>query len=179
MAGWCTLNVSHQRGASVYLRYAEYKMQPQTGDFVTSSSVTIDNTDLRNIAVEDVYIVNGTGEQGWELLEPEFTYRGFRYIMIASNYMFYAAKDISCPVVHSEGALVGNFTSSNAVIAQIQHNTLWSQISNTMSLMTDCPQRNERKGWLGDAAGSADLSMFNFDFVLTTPTHAHDTTHCP
>ena len=169
MVGWCTANVSHLRGSSVYVRYAEYKMQPpQPAPMLATSSVDIDTTNLRYIAVEDVYIVNGTA--GWELLEPQFTYRGFRYVWLASNYRPYPASAISCPVVHSEGSLVGSFSSSSAVINQIQQNILWTQIGNTMSLMTDCPQRNERKGWLGDASGSADLSM-NFDFANVYRNH--------
>ena len=175
MVGWCTLNVSHLRGSSVYIRYSEYKMQPTIGPVVVTPNVDIDTTNLRNIAVEDVFIVNGTGPggAGWEVLEPEFTYRGFRYVSIYSNYRFYKAADVSCPVVHSEGSLVGNFTTSSAVINQIQHNILWSQIANTMSLMTDCPQRNERKGWLGDASGSADLSMYMFDFSNVYRNHVN------
>ena len=66
---------------------------------------------------------------------------------------------------------MGNFTTSSSVINQIQQNILWTQIGNTMSLMTDCPQRNERKGWLGDASGSADLSMYNFDFANVYRNH--------
>jgi len=136
MVGWCSVNVSHLRGSSVYVRYAEYKMQPlqQTPQLVTTS-VDFDTTNLRYIAVEDVYVVNGT--VGWEMLEPQFTYRGFRYVWLASNYRPYPASAISCPVVHSEGSLVGNFTTSSAVINQIQQNILWTQIGNTMSLMTD------------------------------------------
>ena len=172
------MNVSHLRGSSVYVRYAEYKMQPlPPGPTVLSETVDIDVTNLRHIAVEDVYVVNGSsssnseGRAGWELLEPQFTYRGFRYVWIGSNYRPYPASAVSCPVVHSEGSLVGVFSSDSAVLQQIQHNIQWSQLSNTMSLMTDCPQRNERKGWLGDAALSADLSMFNFDFANVYRNH--------
>ena len=171
MVGWCSVNVSHLRGSSVYVRYAEYRMQPPTpAPMVATYSVDIDTSNLRYIAVEDVYVVNGSSV-GWELLEPQFTYRGFRYVWLASNYWRYSAADISCPVVHSEGSLVGSFSSSSAVINQIQQNIQWSQKGNTMSLMTDCPQRNERKGWLGDASGSADLSMFNFDFANVYRNH--------
>ena len=85
IVGWCSVNVSHQRGSSVYVRYAEYKMQPlQPAPMVETNSVDIDTSNLRYIAVEDVYVVNGTA--GWEMLEPQFTYRGFRYVWIASNY---------------------------------------------------------------------------------------------
>ena len=128
MVGHCAINQSFIRGVSIYVRHAEYKMLDQDlGPFGTSNTGNIDSSDLHSIAVEDVYFPNG-GEQ--ELLEPSFTYRGFRFISIQANDDVDAGS-ISCPVVHSEGELVGNFTTDNPVIAQTQQNILWSQIGNT------------------------------------------------
>ncbi|UJR17759.1 hypothetical protein I4U23_004657 [Adineta vaga] len=64
-----------------------------------------------------------------------------------------------------ETTLKGHFSSSNQVINQIQHNILWGLLSNSMSLPTDCPQRDERKGWMGDAALSVNVALYNFDFI--------------
>ena len=169
MVGWCAVNTSLPRGSSVYIRYAEYRQYPRDSR-VADPFTNIDNSNYFNIAAEDTYIVNGSvdGVAGAaEYLEPSMTYRGFRYINVYSN-LGVAAESVSCPVVHSEGVLVGNFSTDNDVINQIQQNVLWSQIGNTMSLMTDCPQRNERRGWLGDAAGSADLSMYHIHTLTFT-----------
>ena len=167
MVGWCAINTSLPRGSSMYIRYSEYRqLKPPPNPFL-DGFVNIDSSNYFNIAAEDVYIANGSmhGQvSAAELFEPSFTYRGFRYISVLSNAGL-PASSVHCPVVHSEGSLVGNFSSDNDVFSQIQRNILWSQIGNTMSLMTDCPQRNERRGWLGDASGSADLSMFMFDFA--------------
>ena len=166
MVGWCTINTTLPRGSSVYVRYAEYRQAPRTNPYADTFT-NLDASNYFNIAAEDTYIVNGSvdGMVGAvEVLEPSMTYRGFRYVNVYTNTGL-PASSVSCPVVHSEGTLVGNFSTDNDIINQIQQNILWSQIGNTMSLMTDCPQRNERRGWLGDAAGSADLSMFMFDFA--------------
>jgi alpha-L-rhamnosidase len=74
-------------------------------------------------------------------------------------------EDIECLVVHSETTLKGHFTSSNPIVNQIQHNIQWGQLSNIMSLPTDSPQRDERRGYLGDAALSADEALYNFDLI--------------
>ena len=73
--------------------------------------------------------------------------------------------DVECPVVHSETTLKGHFTTSNPVINKIQHNIQWGQLSNIMSLPTDCPQRDERRGWMDDAAISVDEALYNFDLI--------------
>jgi hypothetical protein len=136
MAGYCTASVSLPRGSSLYIRYAEYKMQPTTGPLAVSSTVTIDQTNLHAIVVEDSYVLNGSTDGQPELLEPSFTYRGFRYINVYWNGVM-AANTISCPVVHSEGVLIGNFSTDNAVISQIQQNVLWSQITSQITDSTD------------------------------------------
>ncbi len=73
--------------------------------------------------------------------------------------------NVECLVVHSETTLTGHFSTSNPIVNQIQHNIQWSQLSNSMSLPTDCPQRNERRGWLGDASLSVDEALYNFDLI--------------
>lgn len=93
--------------------------------------------------------------------------------------------DVECPFVHSETTLKGHFSTSNPVVNQIQHNIQWGQLSNIMSLPTDwfvifryqffihtcfllifsSPQRNERRGWMGDAALSVDEALYNFDLI--------------
>jgi len=94
-----------------------------------------------------------------------FTYHGFRYVSVFAPPNSLTADDVECPFVHSETTLIGKFSSSNPIVNQIQHNIQWGQLSNSMSLPTDCPQRNERRGWMGDAALTVNEALYNFDFV--------------
>ena len=163
-AGWCKLSsLNAARSTIIQLRYAEFRY--------AELRYTLDDTDidmwgfyyenLREISVTDNVILNGTGN---ETFEPVFTYHGFRYLLV-TGYNNITKDDVECYNAHSETTYIGNFTSSSTVLNQIQHNILWSQLSNMMSLPTDCPQRNERRGYLGDAALSVDETLFNFDYV--------------
>ncbi|CAF4325997.1 unnamed protein product, partial [Adineta steineri] len=76
-----------------------------------------------------------------------------------------SVNDVECPVVHSQTTVKGHFASSNPIINQIQHNVQWGQLGNSMSLPTDCPQRDERKGWMGDAALTVNEALYNFDLI--------------
>ncbi len=66
-----------------------------------------------------------------------FTYHGFRYIAIWNPPSQMSIDDVECPFVHSETTQIGNFSSSNPIINQIQHNIQWGQLSNIMSVPTD------------------------------------------
>ena len=72
-------------------------------------------------------------------------------------------EQVECYFTHTETTMVGNFTTSNTIMNQIHHNVQWGQLSNMMSLPSDCPQRDERKGWMGDAGLTVDESLYNFD----------------
>ncbi|CAF1232158.1 unnamed protein product [Rotaria sp. Silwood1] len=158
-AGWCKLSsLKAAKSTIIQLRYAELRYsRGQNG--IDFRGLYYEN--LQSIAVMDTVILNGTGN---ETFEPLFTYHGFRYLLV-NGYDNICKDDIECYNAHSETTLIGNFTSSSAVLNQIQHNILWSQLSNSMSLPTDCPQRNERRGWMGDAGLSIDEVLYNFDYV--------------
>jgi alpha-L-rhamnosidase len=94
-----------------------------------------------------------------------FTVHGFRYISVFGSPNSLSINDVECFIVHSETTMKGYFTSNNQIINQIQHNIQWSQLSNLMSIPTDCPQRDERKGWLGDAALTINEALYNFDLI--------------
>ena len=74
-------------------------------------------------------------------------------------------KDVTCSFIHSEFTVIGNFSSNSSIINQIQHNVVWGILSNMMSVPTDCPSRDERRGYGGDAALSVDAALFNFDML--------------
>ncbi|CAF3447303.1 unnamed protein product [Rotaria sp. Silwood1] len=158
-AGWCKLSsLNAPKSTIIQLRYAELRYS--TGkNGIDFAGLYYEN--LASIAVMDTVILNGTGN---ETFEPLFTYHGFRYLLV-NGYDNINKDNIECYNAHSETKLIGNFTSSSDILNQIQHNILWSQLSNSMSLPTDCPQRNERRGWMGDAGLSIDETLFNFDYV--------------
>jgi alpha-L-rhamnosidase len=158
-AGWCKLSsLKAAKSTIIQLRYAELRYS-RGANGIDFQGIYYEN--LQSIAVMDTVILNGTGN---ETFEPLFTYHGFRYLLV-NGYDNVGIGDVECYLAHSETTLIGNFTSSSAVLNQIQHNILWSQLSNSMSLPTDCPQRNERRGWMGDAALSIDEVLYNFDYT--------------
>jgi len=158
-AGWCKItSLNASKSTIIQFRYAELRYSPGENG-INFGGMYYES--LREIAVTDTVILNGTGN---ETFEPLFAYHGFRYLLI-TGYNNVNKNDIECYNAHSETTYIGNFTSSSQVLNQIQHNILWSQLSNSMSLPTDCPQRNERRGYLGDAQLSVDESLFNFDYV--------------
>ncbi|CAF0797113.1 unnamed protein product [Adineta ricciae] len=158
-AGWCKLSsLNAPKSTVIQLRYGELRYSRGQNQ-INFAGLYYENLD--SIAVMDTVVLNGTGN---ETFEPIFTYHGFRYLLV-NGYDTINKDNIECYNAHSETRLIANFTSSSNVLNQIQHNILWSQLSNSMSLPTDCPQRNERRGWMGDAGLSIDETLFNFDYL--------------
>ena len=158
-AGWCKLSsINASQSTIIQLRHAELLYSPGVNG-IGFGGLYYEN--LHSIAAMDTFILNGTGN---ETFEPVFTYHGFRYLLV-NGFDKLTKDNVECYAAHTETKLIGNFTSSSTVLNQIQHNILWSQLSNSMSLPTDCPQRNERRGWMGDAGLSIDETLFNFDLT--------------
>ncbi len=155
IAGYCTLTITGRSGMTVATRHSEYLDAPGINGI---QYVGLNSHNYQIITAQDDFIIQGTSH---EVLEPVFTYHGFRYISVYANYI--NIESVVCAALHSETTLIGNFTSSSVTINQIQHNVLWSQLSNIMSIIADCSQRQERRGWLGDASLSVDAALFNFD----------------
>jgi alpha-L-rhamnosidase len=150
--GWVRLTVSGPRGAVVTLRFAE----------VLNADGTLNVIPNRTAKVTDSYILKG---EGVEVYEPRFTYHGFRYVEVTGYPGTPNLNAVQGIVVHSAVNPVGGFQCSNELINSIHKNVLWTQVSNLMSIPTDCPQRNERMGWLGDAQLVVEESIFNFDMA--------------
>ncbi|CAF0837872.1 unnamed protein product [Adineta steineri] len=161
IVGWCRLKFQGPSGFGTYIRHAEILVQPVVSTNHATHNLNTEN--LRNATASDMYILRG--DRLGEVYEPSFTIHGFRYLSVfgAPNYL--NTDNVECLVVHSETTLKGHFTTSNPIINQIQHNIQWGQLSNLMSVPTDCPQRDERRGWLGDAALSVDEALYNFDLI--------------
>ncbi len=150
MVGWIRLNVKGPAGTEVTLRHAE--VLDRAGNFYTEN--------LRSARQTDTYILRG-GDA--EVFEPHFTFHGFRYVAVDGFPGELTLENLTGVVIHSDIRPTGRFESSNALLNQLQHNIVWGQKGNFLDVPTDCPQRDERLGWTGDAQAFARTASFNFD----------------
>lgn len=150
--GWVRLRVRGPRDSQVQLRYAE----------LLDENGMINTVPNREAKTTDTYILKGEGE---ELYEPRFTYHGFRYVEVTGFPGTPTLESLEGRVVHSAVEPVGSFACSNSLINRIHQNVLWGQLSNLMSVPTDCPQRDERMGWMGDAQLTVEEAIYNFDMA--------------
>lgn len=149
IVGWARLKVSGKPGDQVTLKFAE--VLDKEGNFFTKN--------LRAADATDIYTLKGGKE---EVFEPHFTFHGFRYILVEGYPGTPALDDITGVVIHSDMAPTGNFSCSDSLINQLQSNIRWSQRDNFLDIPTDCPQRDERVGWTGDAQVFSMTATFNF-----------------
>jgi len=150
IVGWCRLHVSGPRGATVTLRHAE-TLQPD-GSLFTEN--------LRSAEATDTYIAKGRGE---EVYEPRFTSHGFRFVELTGSPGVPKLSSLEARVVHDDLESAGDFLCSNPLLNKIYQNVSWSVRGNYRSIPTDCPQRDERQGWLGDRATEAKGETFLFN----------------
>ncbi len=150
MTGWVRLKVRGERGSTVSLRFAE----------VLNANGTIYTTNLRGARATDHYTLSGDGV---ETFEPRFTFHGFRYVEVSGLQGEPLDDAITGIVVHSDMSQTGTFACSDPLINQLQHNIEWGQRGNFVDVPTDCPQRDERAGWTGDAQAFIRTAAFNFD----------------
>ncbi|MEN6561123.1 MAG: family 78 glycoside hydrolase catalytic domain [Acidobacteriota bacterium] len=151
-SGWARLRVRGPRGTDVRLRFAE----------LLFDDGTLNQDNLRTAQAEDHYILRGDGEEVWE---PRFTYHGFRYVEVTGFPGTPTLESIRGRVVHSAVEPVGSFAASKDVLNGIQRLVTWGQKTNLHSIPTDCDQRDERMGWLGDAQVTAEEAIMNFDMA--------------
>ncbi|MBK8051519.1 MAG: family 78 glycoside hydrolase catalytic domain [Anaerolineales bacterium] len=144
------LRVAGAAGMEITVRHAEV-LEPDGNLYITN---------LRTARATDRFILTGGGE---ELFEPHFTFHGFRYVGITGWPGALDAASLVGVVLHSDMAQTGEFSTSNPLINQLQHNIEWGQRGNFLDVPTDCPQRDERLGWTGDAQIFARTATFNFD----------------
>ncbi len=155
-AGWCTLTVKGKAGTAVELRFAE----------ILKPSGEIDQSNLRSARASDTYILKG--DPKGESFTPRFTYHGFRYVEVHGLPGAATPATLEGVVIHSDLPFTGRLAVDNPLIEQIWRNTVWSQRSNFMGVPTDCPQRDERMGWMGDAEVFWDAASFNMDVEAFT-----------
>ena len=150
MVGWCRLQVSGPAGTQVTLRHAE----------ILNPDGTLYLANLRGAKVTDTYTLAG---RGTETYEPRFTYHGFRYVEVTGFPGRPTLDALEGRVVNDDLATAGEFTCSQPTLNQIYHNIVWGTRGNYRSIPTDCPQRDERQGWLGDRSAESKGEAFLFD----------------
>lgn len=150
MVGWIRIRANAPAGTAITLRHAE--VLDSKGNFYTAN--------LRSAKQTDQYTTNG---RGVETFEPHFTFHGFRYVAVHGWPSEPPLDAFTGIVVHSAVDPTGTFESSNAMLNQLQHNIVWGQEGNFVDVPTDCPQRDERLGWTGDAQVFAPTAMFLHD----------------
>jgi alpha-L-rhamnosidase len=150
MVGWVRLRVRGPAGTTIRLQHAE--VLDKQGNFYTAN--------LRTAQQADSYILKGSGD---ETFEPHFTFHGFRYVKVEGFPGTPGTDAITGIVVHSDMPRTGSFATSDPMLNQLYHNIVWGQKGNFVGVPTDCPQRDERLGWTGDAQVFSRTAAFNFD----------------
>lgn len=155
MTGTIRLNVKGEKGISLKIRYGE--MCDRYGNLYVKN--------LRTAANTDVYVLRG--DKNGETFTPSFTSHGFRYVEITGNGFkldsITVVVKIEGLVINNIGSVTGGFECSNKDINKLQSNIQWGLRGNTLLTFTDCPQRNERMGWTGDAQIFAKTGAYNMD----------------
>ena len=163
-AGWARLKVRGAAGTKVEMLFAE--MLEPTGE--------VDQSNLRTAFARDTYITKGGGEEVWE---PRFTYHGFRYVELRGLPEPPTQETLTGLVGHNDLPVTGVFRVGDPVIERFWRNSVWSQRSNFFGLPTDCPQRDERLGWMGDAEVFWPAAAFNMDIGAYTARVMEDERH--
>lgn len=150
LVGWVQLKLKGKAGDTVSLNHAE--VLDKDGNFYTEN--------LRNARQENKYILSGIKT---DVLEPHFTFQGFRYVKISGYSGKLDSTNLNAIAVYSAMAPTGRFATSNPLLNQLQSNIQWGQKGNFVDVPTDCPQRDERLGWTGDAQVFFKTAAYNMD----------------
>lgn len=149
-AGRLRIRVTGDRGQLLTIRHAEVL---EDGELATRP--------LRYAAAIDTYTLAGNPEG--EILEPRFTFHGYRYAEISGWPGDFDPAAVTSIVLQSDLRPTGRFASSHDQLNRLHDNVLWSTKSNFLAIPTDCPQRDERLGWTGDIQVFAPTSSFLYD----------------
>jgi len=150
LVGWVELKTKGPADTRITLSHAE--VLDKAGNFYTDN--------LRSAKQQNTYYLKGDQEQ---VFSPHFSFQGFRYVKIEGYPQELKPEDLTAVVLHSEMTPTGTFKTSNTLLNQLQHNITWGQKGNFVDVPTDCPQRDERLGWTGDAQAFYYTAAYNMD----------------
>ncbi|MBS1932655.1 MAG: family 78 glycoside hydrolase catalytic domain [Bacteroidetes bacterium] len=150
LVGWVVVKAKGNAGDKIIIRHAE--VLDKQGNFYTEN--------LRAAKSTDTYFLKGGSE---ETFEPHFTFHGFRYIKIEGYPGEIRPEDFTAVTLYSDMKQTGTFSCSSPLVNQLQHNIQWGQRGNFLDVPTDCPQRDERLGWTGDAQVFSRTASFNMN----------------
>jgi len=150
LVGWVQLSVAGKAGDSVVLYHAE--VLDKEGNFYTEN--------LRSAEQKNTYILKG---EETETFEPHFTFQGFRYVKVVGFPGELKPENLEAIALYSDMRPSGSFSTSNELLNQLQHNIQWGQKGNFLDIPTDCPQRDERLGWTGDAQVFCRTAAYNMN----------------
>lgn len=148
LAGRVRLPLDGSAGTVVRIRHSEI--------LDVDGQLYVDN--LRSARATDTVILDGSGPF---VYEPTFTYHGFRYAEITAPEGSVDPLGARAIALSSVPEIAGTFSTDIPLVNRLQQNIVWSMLSNTFEVPTDCPQRDERLGWAGDAQVFASTAMFN------------------
>lgn len=150
MTGYAEIRIKGNRGSRIVIHHAE--VLDKDGNFYSDN--------LRNARNENIYVLSGDED----VFKPSYTFQGFRYIRLTEYPLDEVNPDnFRGVVVHSDIKRTGSFRCGNEKVNQLYHNIIWGQKSNFLDVPTDCPQRDERLGWTGDAQVFCRTAAINFD----------------
>ncbi|NOY57644.1 MAG: family 78 glycoside hydrolase catalytic domain [Calditrichaeota bacterium] len=150
MVGWCRIRLHGAAGTEITLRHGE----------MLNLDGTLYTANLAGAIQTDKYILYSKGEQAFE---PHFTFHGFRYVEVTGLTEKPSLEILTGMVVSSDMQRVGRFECSNPLLNKLMQNIVWGQRGNMLGVPTDCPQRDERMGWMGDAQVFAQTGIFNMN----------------
>ena len=150
IAGWCNVKLNGNPGDKIVLRHGE----------ILDDSRELYTENLGAAIQTDTVILGPSGKLQYE---PRFTYHGFRYVEVRGLRTMPDKSILKVRVIASDQTKTGTFSCSNPMLCQLYKNINRSHISNMIGVPTDCPQRDERCGWMGDVFIFAQTAMFNRD----------------
>ena len=173
-AGVVSVTLTGSAGDVITLRHGEMLNDGSAGS--DGKKGTLYTTNLRSAAATDTYTLKGTS--GGETYTPSFTFHGFRYVEISGVSEALPLENVKGLVLYSDMEDSGTLSTSSELVNQLISNTYWGQRSNFLSTPTDCPQRDERMGWSGDAQVFAGTAAYNMNVKTFFDKYITDLNDC-
>jgi len=173
-AGFVTINVKGKAGTTIRLRHAEMLNDGNSGS--DGAKGTIYTSNLRSALATDYYTLKG--DENGETYTPTFTFHGFRYVEITGLDSPLELSAVTASVLYSDMEDTGEITTDDLLLNKLVQNTYWGQRSNFLSTPTDCPQRDERMGWSGDAQIFSGTAAYNMNVKAFFDKYITDLNDC-